>query len=166
MTIDNRPATAILHQMAEHWPQAITPVSEMMLRVFRLNKLIRANATRCVAAVDLTFSEFQLLLALRREAPPHQLSPTALCADLLLSSGGLTKMLYRLEEKGLIVREDHSHDKRSKLVQLSAAGKTLIESAMQTVLASDGALLAQGLSAAEMQELTRLLHQLLLAIET
>lgn len=166
MSIDNHPATDLLDKMEQNWPEAVTPVSRMMLRVFRLNKLIRANATRCVADFGLSFSEFQLLMTLRREPSPHRLSPTEICQTLMLSSGGLTKMLYRLEERELISRIASRKDGRSKLVQLTAAGMALIEDAMETVLTSDGELLQLGLSTEEMADLTTLLHKALHGIES
>jgi DNA-binding MarR family transcriptional regulator len=53
----------------------------------------------------------------------YTLSPTILYEKLLFSSGGMTKILKKLEEIFLIKRIDNKEDKRSKLVQLTKKGK-------------------------------------------
>jgi DNA-binding MarR family transcriptional regulator len=53
----------------------------------------------------------------------YTLSPTSLYEKLLFSSGGMTKILKKLEEQLLIKRIDNKEDKRSKLVQLTKKGK-------------------------------------------
>ena len=49
---------------------------------------------------------------------------------LLISSGGLTKLLKRLEAAGLIERPENPEDGRSQLVQLRPEGARLAEAAM------------------------------------
>lgn len=51
------------------------------------------------------------------------ITPTRLQHKLLFTSGGITKILMKLEEKKLIVRREDAYDKRSKLVQLTAFGE-------------------------------------------
>ncbi|WP_372863192.1 MarR family winged helix-turn-helix transcriptional regulator [Spongiibacter sp.] len=75
-------------------------------------------------------AEFDVLAALKRQAPPHCISPTALCQALLMSSGGLTKLLKRLEQAGLVSRPANPDDGRSQLVQLSELGAQRAEQAM------------------------------------
>ena len=58
------------------------------------------------------------------------MTPTALCKALLISSGGLTKLLKRLEAAGLIERPENPEDGRSQLVQLRPEGARLAEAAM------------------------------------
>lgn len=61
------------------------------------------------------------------------LSPTALYEAMLFSSGGMTKVLKRLEEKGLISRVPCTADKRSLLVQLEPKGEAVIEEVLHMV---------------------------------
>ena len=61
------------------------------------------------------------------------LSPTELYEAMLFSSGGMTKVLKRLEEKGLISRIPSSIDKRSLLVQLEEKGEVLIKQALLSI---------------------------------
>ena len=61
------------------------------------------------------------------------LSPTELYEAMLFSSGGMTKVLKRLEDKELISRLPSPTDKRSLLVQLESKGQTLIEEALLSI---------------------------------
>lgn len=160
-----RTADDILKTRARHWPEAVTPITQLMVRIFRLSNLILANAMREVAALGLTFTEFEVLVTLRGVAPPHKLAPTELYGAVLMSSGGLTKVLHALEKRNLIIRGKGETDRRSKPVRLTAKGRALAERVMAEVLRSDGELICRGLSETEIERLTRLLRKLLATLE-
>ncbi|WP_419766402.1 MAG: MarR family winged helix-turn-helix transcriptional regulator [Arcobacter sp.] len=65
----------------------------------------------------------------------YTLSPTQLYDRLLFSSGGMTKVLKRLEDKGYIIRLENSGDKRSKLVRLTSKGKETSTRVLKDVIA-------------------------------
>jgi DNA-binding MarR family transcriptional regulator len=83
---------------------------------------------------------------------------------LLFTSGGLTKLLERLERSGLISREPGPGDRRVVLVQLTEEGRVRQEAAMRAHLANEEALLAD-LSAADREALSGMLRSLLLGLE-
>lgn len=62
------------------------------------------------------------------------LSPTQLYARLIFSSGGMTKVLKKLELKEYISRIENSEDKRSKLVKLTSKGRELCDKALKEVI--------------------------------
>ena len=62
------------------------------------------------------------------------LSPTKLYEKLLFTSGAITKVLKKLEEKKYITRIDNTHDKRSKLVQITPLGKEICQDALKNVI--------------------------------
>ena len=158
-------ADEILRDRARNWPEAVTPISQLMVRIFRFGNLVLENAARQMAALELTFTEFEVLAALRGVPAPHELAPTDLYGAVLISSGGLTKVLHALEKKNLIKRGKAETDRRSKPVRLSAKGRILIERAMADVLRSDGGLISRGVSVAEIERLTRLVRKALGALE-
>jgi DNA-binding MarR family transcriptional regulator len=158
-------ADEILRDRTENWPEAVTPISQLMVRIFRFSNLVLENAARQMAALGLTFTEFEVLAALRGVPAPHELAPTDLYGAVLISSGGLTKVLHALEEKNLIKRGKAEIDRRSKPVRLTAKGRLLIERAMADVLRSDGELILRGVSAAEIERLTRLVRKALATLE-
>ena len=102
---------------------------------------------------------------MRGVPPPNELMPTDLYGAILMSSGGLTKVLHGLEKRGLVTRAEGKSDRRSKPVRLTAKGRALAERAMADVLRSDRKLILRGLSEAEVERLTRLLRKLLGALE-
>jgi DNA-binding MarR family transcriptional regulator len=158
-------ADDILRVRAENWPEAVTPITRLMVRVFRFGTLILDNATRRVSAHGLTFTEFEVLAALRGTPSPHEMQPTSLYDAVLISSGGLTKVLKSLQVRGLITRSAGVSDRRSKPVRLTAKGRALAERAMADVLTSDGELITRGLSETEIERMTKLLRKLLPSLE-
>lgn len=119
-------------------------------------------AATALAPYDLERGEFDVLVTLLRSGPSREMTPTALGTTLLISSGGLTKRLARLEARKLVARRLDDADRRSLLVALTPAGRKLVESA---VAAHTGAIesLVGGLGAAESERLAGLLRELVLS---
>lgn len=89
------------------------------------------NETECFlkAEYDLLHSHVDVLAALYFN-DNSALSPTDLYDAIVFSSGGMTKVLKKLEERELIKRETSSNDKRSMLISLTSQGRELIEDCM------------------------------------
>ncbi|MGJ4929419.1 MarR family winged helix-turn-helix transcriptional regulator [Bradyrhizobium sp. HKCCYLS2038] len=166
MTAERIPIDHFLSMRAKSWPEAATPIVGLMVRIFRLNSLMLEQTTRLVAAHALSFTEFEVLVTLRGQPSPHQLLPTDLYGAILISSGGLTKVLHALEARGLIARALDKDDRRSKPVRLTAKGRAVAERAMRDVLEADEALINGALSSSDVAALTRLLGRLLQTIES
>jgi DNA-binding MarR family transcriptional regulator len=162
---DKLTAERLLARMERNWPEALTPMVKLMVRVYRLNDLALENAQRQTERHGLSFTEFEVLLTLRSAGPPYQLAPTALYSAVLISSGGLTKVLYSLEERRLVARIKNKSDGRSSEVRLTAAGKRLAEVLIADVHQADGALFAKALAHDDMTQLIALMRKLLMAIE-
>ena len=77
---------------------------------------------------DLLHSHIDVLASLYFDG--NSLSPTDLYDAIVFSSGGMTKVLKKLEARNLIKREASSNDKRSMLISLTQEGKDLIENCM------------------------------------
>jgi DNA-binding MarR family transcriptional regulator len=161
-----RTADDLLKARAVNWPEAVTPVSRLLVCMFRFGTLVRDNAARAVAAHEISFTEFEVLITLRSTSPPHELAPTELYGAVLITSGGLTKVLHALERRKLIARGEGETDRRSKPVRLTAKGRALAERAMVDVIRSDGELIAGAISPADLERMTRLLHTLLTRFES
>ena len=88
--------------------------------------LFRAQATigRELAAGDvwgeLAPREYGVLYAL--SAAPQGLRITELLEDVLLTQPGMSRLIARLEERGLVERADDPHDRRACRVRLTRAG--------------------------------------------
>ena len=154
-----------LARMRKNWPKAVRPTAEVFLRAYRLCDLARASAQKVTSRHGLSLSEIDVLTALRREPPPHELSPTELYGAVLMSSGGLTKVLHCLDGRSLIDRVADEKDRRSRRVRLTPAGRELTERTAAALRASEEELFSGALTAAEMTRLAALLRKMLLAIE-
>jgi DNA-binding MarR family transcriptional regulator len=165
LTEPRYPADKLLTIRKKHWPESVTAVGEFIVRVYRLNSLMQDSVTQRIATHDLSFMEFEVLITLRGVAPPYEMIPTELYPAILISSGGLTKVLNALQQRGLITRAEGTSDKRSKPVRLTAKGRTLAERVMAEVLDSGERMILGGLSETEIERATRLLHKLLVTLE-
>ena len=103
----------------------------------------------------LQAGEFDLLATLRRAGEPYALMPTALYESAMISSGGMTSRIDRLEKTGLIERRKHPSDRRGVLVALTPTGFELIDG----MLAAHVANLQRVLSGLTVDE-QRALHEL------
>lgn len=104
----------------------------------------------------LHYGEFDVLATLRRAGEPYALSPTVLYESAMISSGGMTNRLDRLERAGLIERRKNPEDRRSTLVALTADGFALIDGLMAAHVDNERRALAT-LSEAEQRQLDALL---------
>jgi len=114
---------------------------------------------------DLTPGDYAVLSTLRRSGPPYLLSPSGLYTALERSSGGMTKMLKRLEALGLIGREPDPEDRRSTLVRLTPRGVQLQEEIFDVFLSRAQELL-RSISAGRLTQIDASLRALLEAIES
>ncbi|TEW56015.1 MarR family transcriptional regulator [Psychromonas sp. RZ22] len=146
--------------MRENWPECAETMSFALLKVTRVQELFKNEIESCVGQYDLQHADFSVLATLRRSPVPYCLSPTDLYKSMFFSSGGLTKVLVRLVDAGLIKRVENPDDKRSKLVQLNTKGKQLVEKIMTQLHQQDKSLLS-GLTAVETMQLDTLLQKVL-----
>jgi DNA-binding MarR family transcriptional regulator len=109
--------------------------------------------------------EFDVLATLRRSGAPYQLTPTALYEAAMISSGGMTNRLDRLEKVGLIERRAHPTDRRGSLVALTPKGLALMERAIEEHLENERAIVS-ALSPSEQSQLYDLLAKLLESART
>lgn len=136
---------------------------EILARARRLTLLSRPAIEAAFARHALETGEFDVLATLRRMDEPS-VRPTELYEDLMISSGGLTDRLRRLEAAGLIRRVDCEDDKRSKRVALTKKGKQVIDAAFAEDMMIERDLL-KALSHTEQEQLAGLLSKLLASIE-
>jgi DNA-binding MarR family transcriptional regulator len=88
----------------------------------RLGRLFEVNLDALVRRHGLVPSEFRVLGTLLLNGSPHELSPTQLNQIVVLTSGGMTKAVSRLETLGLVERRADPSDGRGVLVRLTRAG--------------------------------------------
>lgn len=100
---------------------------ELVGRVLVLAQSLERGANEALAAFDLTLGQFDILATLRREG--SGMTPTQLMRRVVLSSGGMTNRLDRLEQAGLIRRQSDPADRRGVVVELTPKGRRVIDKA-------------------------------------
>ena len=113
-----------------------------------------------MAKYQVSLAEFDVLATLRNAPSPHELTPTQIQNEVVITSGGLTKILLQLERRGLVKRLIQKDDLRIKPVTLTTQGKTLIEVAMVDVMKTTSQWIRVRLDQEQMKQLTVLLRQL------
>lgn len=129
-------------------------------RIVRAADLIARRNQAVFAPLGIKGGEYSALSALRRSGSPYELSPSQMSEHLMVTSGGLSLMLDRLERAGLVRRRPHPEDRRSVLVSLTDDGLRTIDEAM-TAHASVELDIVSGLSARDRSQLAGLLAKLL-----
>ncbi len=80
---------------------------------------------------DLLHSDIDVLAALYFTNDKHSLTPTELYDATVFSSGGMTKVLKKLEDRELIKREISKEDKRKTYVTLTKEGVDLLKECIE-----------------------------------
>lgn len=133
-------------------------------RAYRLSNLVRPSIEATFARFGLDRGEFDVISTLRRSGPPYKLTPTELYRSLMISSGGLSHRLVRLEKSGLVTREKSTEDGRSFLVALTPEGQRRAEEAFRADMA-DELRFIEVLSTEKRVALSALLRELLIGVE-
>lgn len=100
-------------------------------RLLHLNEVFQSAINRSLARHGLKYPSFAVLATLRVQGAPYQMSPKALLDTLILTSGGLSNLLRRLEKAGHVRRMADEMDGRGVIVELTEKGRLAVEPAMR-----------------------------------
>ena len=158
------PETDFVDDLITEW-EAVFPTLDLspvpvVARIVRMSHHISALVDTNFARYNLTVGEFEVLAALTR-SEKLQLTPKQLGEHILISSGGLTNRINRLEAKDLIVRLPDPTDRRGVIVKITEQGQALAKEAVVTHMEMEN-ILIEGLDEDEKQQLAQLLKKLLL----
>lgn len=134
---------------------------EVGTRVLRAAHLIQTRLDDIAGAYGLSHQgDLETLTELDLVGP---LTPSELAEGLLLTTGGMTVRLNRLEKAGLVERQPNPRDGRGVLVHLTTAGKDVAEDALATLLQAHSAMIGT-LKKSDQGSLARLLRSLLVKL--
>jgi DNA-binding MarR family transcriptional regulator len=154
----------VVAQWASERPDLDTRPFAIVGRIGRAGHLLDAAVEAKLEPHGLSRWSWDVLAALRRSGAPYRLTPTSLYRSLMRTSGAISNRLNRLEGQGLVRRVPDPADGRGVLVELTPAGKRLVDKVMTEHLDNERRLVA-GLNRADQRELTALLRKLLLTLE-
>jgi DNA-binding MarR family transcriptional regulator len=149
----------------EQWGRERPDLRTLPMAVFgRLSeaaeRVMREHMNPLFAQAGLQSGEFDVLATLRRSGEPYMLSPTRLYEAAMISSGGMTDRLDRLERAGLVERRPDPKDRRGKLIALTDAGRRVIDETIGRHVANEERLLS-ALTQTEQEMLDTLLRKLI-----
>lgn len=137
-------------------PEDTDAALKLWVVLSRAHASISAHAAAHAADHGLSLTEFAILEALFHRG---RMVLGDIQRRILVSSGGITFLVDRLAEKGLVVRQECPEDRRARYVALTREGTRLI----RELFPSHAQVLAhamRGLTPAEQQEATGLLRSL------
>ncbi len=113
---------------------------------------------------DLTLAQMDVLSTLAR-TDGESITCSEIAERTLITKGGITGILDRLEARGLVKRFPSSDDRRSVLVRLSSKGVELFRKLYPELARSNRSILERAFKPQQMKEFSRLLEVLIQSIE-
>jgi DNA-binding MarR family transcriptional regulator len=132
-------------------------------RVMHAARLYEAAMSRIAAKRGMSYRDIYLLMALRRAG--RAVTPTELIDELSITMAAITKRIDRLEETGFVQRRRDPDDGRSVRIELTGAGRSLVDDDIRANRQPEFRLVSDEFSPAEAATLTVLLRRLLVRLE-
>lgn len=134
-------------------------------RIWRIARHLEKQREKNLAEWGTDRGTVDILSMLRRSGPPYRRTAGDLTQHSLITSGGVSQRLEKLERAELITRHVDTGDRRRVEVQLTDKGIELIDSVFGDVMERDSEKLADALNRDECQMLVILLRKLLTSLE-
>ncbi len=100
-------------------------------RLLHLNEVMLKEVNRVLGKHRLKYPAYAVMATLRVEGEPYRMMPKRLLETLILTSGGLSNILRRLEKARYIRRLADKNDGRGVVVELTEQGRRVVEPAMR-----------------------------------
>ena len=145
----------------EERPEIDTSGKAITGRILRLNEIILDRMNETTQKFGVKYSTYAVIATLRASGEPYRMTPKALQSTMLISSGGLSNLMRKIEEQGYIRRSIDPKDGRGVLVELTPEGFALCEEAMPVQAATERNMVRM-LSEEEQKTLVDLLRRMVL----
>jgi MarR family 2-MHQ and catechol resistance regulon transcriptional repressor len=149
-------------QVTQPADQAFIDVARALLKA---GFLLVNHPGRPYQAYDLTVAQMDVLGVLAR-AEGGSLNCSEIAERTLITKGGITGILDRLEARGLVRRFASRDDRRSVLIRLTAKGVELFRKLYPEVVRSNKALFEKAFRPEQMRQLSGLLELLIRSLES
>ncbi len=151
--------------LEEEWKAQVPTLStepiSVVARLVRMSYYVERRVAENLARYDLTRGEFEVLAVLTRN-PEAVITPKILQTKILITSGGLSNRIRKLEEKGLLERYPDTTDRRGVILKATEKGKALTLDAVNSHVEVERQI-ASSLSPEDQQELACLLKHMILS---
>lgn len=150
-------------EIVAQWARQAPGLDVSALRIFgRLHRSYLRYQTAISTVFekyDINMASFDVLAALRRSGPPYRMTSGQLSQSALVTTGGITLRVDRLEQAGLVVRERDEDDRRIVYACLTPKGLQLIDETAAEHFGNEKQMLGD-LSEREQTQLAKLLQKL------
>lgn len=147
-------------RLATLYPDLDTSGFAVTGRVLRLARAIDRHRADHLAESDLSPGDFDVLATVRRLEGDEGVNPRRVLQSVLITSGGLTKRLDRLEASGLLARHPDPDDRRGTRVRLTEQGRITLDGALRSLLDAERVLVGRALGDEDTGRLADLLRRL------
>jgi len=141
--------------------ERLSEALDAYVKLLRAGRAVLARVEPRLSAAGLTPTQFGVLEAILHKG---SLSQRELGRKVLTSPGNMTDLVDKLEGRGLVRRARQPFDRRAVQVELTSAGRALIEP-LFAQHAGDIVAAMEGLNPEELRQLSALLRRLGLAAE-
>ena len=142
------------------WPTRAHLPGRLIGGIYRCRNHFWERDQKVLAQHKITWTQFLALMVLRDESPEFAMTPSQMCRQMQVTSGGMSKILANLERRGLIWRAENAEDARSHKVLLTSEGKSLAEEIYVQIRDTNLGHLRAALSDEECEDLARLVRKL------
>lgn len=149
----------VIGQWARVRPELDVSAMEVFGRLHRSFLLYRAAIGSAFAEFGTNEAGFDVLATLRRSGAQHRLTAGELARRTLVTTGGMTLRVKRLEKAGYVRRERDEDDNRLVYVELTDDGLDLVDRVAAEHFQNMKRMLS-GLSIRDRDQLARLLSRL------
>lgn len=163
--IENDYVDELIRQWGAEKPELDTSALHIFGRLHRLYLLYHSAISETFEEYGINPAGFDVLSTLKRSGGDYTLTPSQLAEFSLVTSGGISLRLNRLEDAGLVERIREKSDRRSVHVRLTPTGHDLISRVAEIHFTREKEMLA-GLSPSEIELLTELLRKLGTSVKT
>lgn len=126
------------------------------ISLIHAQQVVATAIDRALRPLDLSFARYEILMLLAFSRT-GALPTTKMGERLLVHPTGITRLVDKLEQQGLVLREAHPDDRRSTLVRITVQGRSVGSEA--TAILGDMHF-GMDLSGSDMKQLTALLAKL------
>jgi DNA-binding MarR family transcriptional regulator len=144
-------------------PDLDRPEFDLVKRAARLGQLLEEALGECLAPWNLAKADYSVLSVLRTAGAGYELRPTDLRNRLLLTSGGVSNIVNRLERLKFVRRVPDPDDGRSSRVRLTPDGAEVAEDIMRAWAAVQERMFA-GMNPQVAEQGSAMLRTILLAL--
>jgi MarR family transcriptional regulator, 2-MHQ and catechol-resistance regulon repressor len=140
------------------------PYIELARELLKASFLFSSHPDRALQAYDLNLAQVDVLRTLAK-APDGTLSCSEIAEKTLITKGGITGIVDRLEARGLVRRVPSRDDRRSVMVRLSAKGVELFGKFYPELARTDRDIFDKAFEPEQMKEFGKLLALLVRSLE-